>query len=363
MRWTTMARGACALAVVCFLSYAGLLFDASAQIVGPSTTTTQPQAPSTTAPGASPSTTVAKGGNDDPGATKTGTIPPGYAEIIASVKRSKPNNTNALLAALQPLVDAGMTQDEVVRIGFGSFPVGGAAKFTDDWFNPRYTPVFHLHEGTDIFAAAGTPIRAPVAGVVRHARGGAGGVAAYVTTREGHYVYFAHMSEYSTVKPGDTVNIGDVIGYVGTSGNAVGGAPHLHIELHPKGKGPVNPKPYLDHWIATSLAAAPQIVASRLPSVPTPTTVPIEPDAALDKVAQLEPQHVPLAWASSANPTGGSLQLAEHEAVKASLRVDWAERARIKAERDRRARESDETARRILRPLTPPGLLDVLGLR
>ncbi len=359
-----MARGTIALAVLLCTATAAVTTGASAQILQPTTTTT-------TSPAQSPATTTTTdpkqpklvgGGGDDPGQTR-GVIPPGYAKIIASVKRSKANNTRALLASLQPLVDRGLDAGQAAAYGFGRFPVAGPANFTDDWLNPRFTPVFHLHEGTDIFAMTGTPVRSPVDGVVRHASGGAGGMAAYVRTVEGHDVYFAHLSAYSEVKPGDTVKVGDVIGFVGDTGNAKGGAAHLHFEIHPKGKGPVNPKPYLDQWLAQALASAPALVASYLGAATPAVTTPPIPEVLPASVQRIQPPRAQLAWASSANPTGGALRLAEVEATVASLNVDWNQRAR-KAESDRKAiAAADATAKAMLRPLTPRGLLDVLGLR
>jgi hypothetical protein len=288
-------------------------------------------------------------------------IPPGYAQIIASVKRSRANNTAGLLSALGPLVERGMTPTQAAIVGFGHFPVAGAANFTDDWLNPRFTPVFHLHEGTDIFAAMGTPVRSPVDGLVRHSAGGAGGTAAYVTTKEGHELYFAHLSAYSEVKPGDSVHIGDVIGYVGDTGNAAGGAPHLHFEIHPKGKGPVNPKPYLDQWVAQALAAAPQVVAAY--SGTTPVSLPPVSEPQEMTIERIAPPRAQLAWASSANPTGGALRIAEVEATVASLRVDWTSRAKAAEQRRRAYEAADHRAKILLQPLTPRGLRDVLGVR
>lgn len=365
MRTTSItARGAFALAIVLLLGCIAAATGASAQLVGPTpTTTTAPVAPTTTAaPKTSPTTqpNLIGGGGDDPGAT-SGVIPPGYAKIIASVKRSKANSTLGLLAALQPLVDQGMTPTQAAMVGFGHFPVAGPANFTDDWLNPRFTPVFHLHEGTDVFAAMGSPIRTPVDGVVRHASGGAGGMAAYVTTKEGHDIYFAHLAAYSDVKPGDVVKAGDVIGFVGNTGNAAGGAPHLHFEIHPKGKGPVNPKPYLDQWVAQALAAAPQVIASITGVAPAPTEAVTEPlNMTIERIA---PPRAQLAWASSSNPTGGALRLAEVEAAVASLRVDWTQRARIAEAQRLEVEAADRRVRALLRPLTPRGLFDVLGLR
>ena len=355
-----MARGAIALAVLILTGYVAVSSGASAQILPPTTTTSAaPVTPTTEAPKSQPK--LVGGGGDDPGATK-GVIPPGYAKIIASVKRSKANNTNGLLAALQPLVDHGMPKVDAAILGFGRFPVAGTANFTDDWLNPRFTPVFHLHEGTDIFAPMGTPVRAPVDGVVRHSSGGAGGTAAYVHTAEGHEVYLAHLSSYSDVKPGQTVKVGDVIGYVGNTGNAAGGAAHLHFEIHPKGKGPVNPKPYLDQWVAQAMAAAPQIVSSYTGTAPVVTQTPA-PEVLPTTIEKVAPPRAQLAWASSANPTGGALRLAEVEATVASLKVDWNHRAQVAEAQRALAAQADVEAKSVLRPLTPRGLLDVLGLR
>ncbi|MBA2607535.1 MAG: M23 family metallopeptidase [Actinobacteria bacterium] len=358
-----MARGAIALAVLILAGFVAVGSGASAQIPQPTTTTTTaaPVSPSTTEPPSNSPPKLVGGGGDDPGATK-GVIPPGYAKIIASVKRSKANNTGGLLAALQPLVDRGMSRVDAVALGFGRFPVVGVANFTDDWLNPRFTPVFHLHEGTDIFALTGTPVRAPVDGVVRHSAGGAGGTAAYIRTVEGHEVYFAHLDGFSDVKPGQSVKVGDVIGFVGSTGNAAGGAAHLHFEIHPKGKGPVNPKPYLDQWLAQAMAAVPQLIANYAgtPQAAPTVTVPEVLPTTIEKIA---PPRAQLAWASSANPTGGALRLAEVEATVASLNVDWNHRAQVAEAQRKLAAKADVQAKAVLRPLTPRGLLDVLGLR
>ncbi len=360
MRTTsTMARGAFALAIVLLCGWIAAGTGASAELVGPSTTTTAaPVSPSTTTSTTQPK--LVGGGGDDPGATR-GVVPPAYAKIIASVKRSRANNTLGLIAALRPLVERGMTPTQAATVGFGHFPVAGPANFTDDWLNPRFTPVFHLHEGTDIFAPQGTPVRTPVAGVVRHAGGGAGGIAAYVRTKEGHDLYFAHLASYSDVKAGDIVTIGDIIGFVGDTGNAAGGAPHLHFEIHPKGKGPVNPKPYLDQWVAQALASVPQVIEHFTGATPAP--VPTVSEPTVMTIERIAPPRAQLAWASSSNPTGGALRLAEVEAAVASLSVDWTARAHAAAAQRRQVEAATQSARVLVRPLTPKGLLDVLGLR
>ncbi|MEY2468622.1 MAG: hypothetical protein QOF21_1320 [Actinomycetota bacterium] len=360
-------RAVLALAVVTLIGGIAAGNGASAQLIGPTTTTTeQAVAPTTTAPpaksGAQPK--LVGGGGDDPGSTN-GVIPPGYAKIIASVKRSRANNTGALIAALQPLVDHGMDKTQADIVGFGRFPVAGYTTFTDDWLNPRFTPIFHLHEGTDLFAPFGTPVRAPVDGVVRHTSGGAGGTAVYVRTVEGHEVYLAHLSGYSDVKPGQSVKVGDIVGFVGNTGNAAGGAAHVHFEIHPKGKGPVNPKPYLDQWVAQALQMVPVLlqsyqIAQPQNVVPQVLTEQLSQGSA---IALSSPPRAQLAWASSANPTGGALRIAEVEAAVASDGVNWTKRAQVAEFQRQQAAAADAIARVIVRPLTPLGLRDVLGVR
>jgi len=358
-------RAVLALAVVTLIGGIAVTRGASAQLITPTTTTTAPPASPTTteAPKSGTAPKLVGGGGDDPGSAK-GVIPPGYAKIIASVKRSRANNTSGLIAALQPLVDHGMDKTQAAIVGFGRFPVAGPTNFTDDWLNPRFTPAFHLHEGTDLFAPLGTPVRAPVDGVVRHTSGGAGGLAVYIRTVEGHDVYLAHLSAYSDVKPGQSVKVGDIVGFVGSTGNAAGGAAHVHFEIHPKGKGPVNPKPYLDQWVAQALQMVPAVLQSY--EIAQQNVVPqvlTESLAQGSAIAPSSPPRAQLAWASSANPTGGALRIAEVEAAVASDRVNWTRRAEVAEFKRQQTAAADALARVIVRPLTPLGLRDVLGVR
>ncbi|MGH2768314.1 MAG: M23 family metallopeptidase, partial [Actinomycetota bacterium] len=115
------------------------------------------------------------------------------------------------------------------------FPVAGLAHFSHDWKLPRWTPSPHLHEGTDIFAAEGTPIVASGPGkVAATARVPVGGISVWIVADDGNAFYYAHLRGFAKgLQRGQRVEVGTVIGYVGDTGNAEGGPPHLHFELHP----------------------------------------------------------------------------------------------------------------------------------
>jgi murein DD-endopeptidase MepM/ murein hydrolase activator NlpD len=91
-----------------------------------------------------------------------------------------------------------------------------------------------IHMATDIMAMRGTPVLAAANGrIIKLANGGAGGITVYVADASGRYVqYYAHLMGYApNVKEGLQVQEGDVIGFVGTTGNASPDAPHLHFQV------------------------------------------------------------------------------------------------------------------------------------
>ena len=97
----------------------------------------------------------------------------------------------------------------------------------------------HVHQGNDISAPMGTPIVAPFDGIAVTAENDLGGMAVKVFGEYG-YVYNAHLSRYGQLGP---VEKGDVIGYVGATGNALG--PHDHFEWHPNEGPAADPYPFL----------------------------------------------------------------------------------------------------------------------
>lgn len=120
-------------------------------------------------------------------------------------------------------------------------PVDPPRAVYDGFGAPRYGGGYHPHAGNDIIAPQGTRIRATFDGVARTSTNSLGGYAVYVYGEQG-YTYNAHLMQPGVNGP---VSAGDVIGYVGSTGNS--GTPHNHFEWHPSAtpsNWPISPYGY-----------------------------------------------------------------------------------------------------------------------
>jgi murein DD-endopeptidase MepM/ murein hydrolase activator NlpD len=195
----------------------------------------------------------AGGGTGVPGAAPVGATAPGpaFAPPAAGSYRVRAGDTLSGIAGRLGVTVAALTAGNAIadpdRIVAGAVlsvpgwhcPVPGAA-FSDDFGVPRSGG--RVHEGNDLFAPRGTPVRAPVGGTVVHTRGPVGGLQFRLDGADGNLYFGSHLDAFGAA---GRVSAGQVIGYVGASGNAAGTRPHLHFEVHPGHRGPANPYPAL----------------------------------------------------------------------------------------------------------------------
>jgi murein DD-endopeptidase MepM/ murein hydrolase activator NlpD len=136
------------------------------------------------------------------------------------------------------------------------FPVYGPASFGDTFGAPRADVSGGWHHGEDIFAPLGTPLLAVADGTVFSVGwNDIGGWRLWLRDRAGNEFYYAHLSAYSPLSVnGRQVKAGDVLGFMGKTGDAEFSPAHLHFEIHPVSllargyDGAVAPYPFLNAW-------------------------------------------------------------------------------------------------------------------
>jgi len=118
-------------------------------------------------------------------------------------------------------------------------PVAGPRAFGDTWGAARSGG--RSHEGVDMMSPGGTPLVAVESGYVQFKTTRLGGNSVWLNGNSGTRYFYAHLSAWE----GSSRNVsqGEVIGYVGATGNTT--ANHLHFEVHPGGGRAVNPYPYV----------------------------------------------------------------------------------------------------------------------
>jgi murein DD-endopeptidase MepM/ murein hydrolase activator NlpD len=136
------------------------------------------------------------------------------------------------------------------------FPVQGKCWFGDTWKAPRSGG--RLHQGVDIIAARGKLLYAVVSGTISKvyvdSPGSLAGNGVRIAQDNGTYFTYLHMDTLAEgIELGTRVTAGQVIGTLGSTGNAT--TPHLHFEVHPAGGAGVNPYPLVKPIDACNLTA------------------------------------------------------------------------------------------------------------
>jgi murein DD-endopeptidase MepM/ murein hydrolase activator NlpD len=160
------------------------------------------------------------------------------------------------LGRLRPLIDQ-LRQIDPPRVlplrpnqpAGGVCPVKGPVRIGQGWDAPR-DGGHRRHQGIDLLAGAGTPLVAVKSGTISRLSNldrGRGGISLWLRDRRGTAYYYAH-NQRNLVDLGQQVKAGQVIARVGSTGNARGGPPHLHFQLHPGGGRPVSPDAVVRRW-------------------------------------------------------------------------------------------------------------------
>lgn len=154
-----------------------------------------------------------------------------------------------LALIISGLLLAAPSASAAARAPFSLFPVVGGAHYTNDFGDPRWGG---SHEGNDLLAPCGTPTVAVVSGTVDMSYGANSGWMLRLTGRTSWY-YYIHMdgrhgarSAFARgLRDGSRVRAGQIIAYVGNTGDAAGGPCHLHFEYH-RGTRVYSPFRYLE---------------------------------------------------------------------------------------------------------------------
>jgi murein DD-endopeptidase MepM/ murein hydrolase activator NlpD len=168
------------------------------------------------------------------------------------------------------------------------FPVYGPSAFGDTFGAPRGDVLGGWHHGDDIFAPLGAPVLAVADGTVFSVGWNEiGGWRLWLRDLQGNQFYYAHLSAYSPLAVnGRRVRAGQVLGFVGNTGDAQTTPFHLHFEVHPVSMlylgydGAVDPTKYLTAWQRLQdiriLPAVPYAGPAAVSSAPAPGAILLE---------------------------------------------------------------------------------------
>lgn len=227
-------------------------------------------------------------------------------------------NTDALLSVAARLRSLGWSKEKVLKEVFAPFIIGGKASWVDTWGAPRFGPgpIVRTHEGQDVFCEYGDPILASEDGTVEFADGGLGGKVARLHRSDGSYWYYAHLSDWNTKEfsSGDSVEVGDVVGYCGNTGNALTTPPHVHFGWYESGGTAKNPMRALVRWLreaeANAAGLAGRAEGKRQKQIAALTVARRFGDAFGPDLSEFRVSGESL-WAAGSSPATGALGLAE----------------------------------------------------
>jgi murein DD-endopeptidase MepM/ murein hydrolase activator NlpD len=165
------------------------------------------------------------------------------------------------LSAKQKLANALSQQERdwaaalLLRPGY-AFPVAGTHNYVDTFGAPRSDVPVHV--GNDIFAAFGTPIVAVADGrIYRVGTLKISGNRLWLRDKKGYRYFYCHLSDFAAAAyNGADVHAGEVIGFVGNTGDAEPTPPHLHFEVHMPDGTVTDPYPYLQKWDQSGVTSA-----------------------------------------------------------------------------------------------------------
>jgi murein DD-endopeptidase MepM/ murein hydrolase activator NlpD len=226
-------------------------------------------------------------------------------------------NTDDLVVVAAHLRSLGWSQQQVIAKVYPPFIIAGPAVWTDTWGAPRYGPgpIVRTHEGQDVFCEYGDPVLATEDGTVSFDDQGLGGLVARLHRSDGSYWYYAHLSDWNhDLRPGDSVQRGDVLGYCGNSGNALTTPPHVHFGWYLRNENAKNPMRSLVDWLREARRGALGLLADargkRVREIVRLTAERRFGDAFVPDRTMLRVPGEAL-WASGSSPATGAFGLAE----------------------------------------------------
>ncbi len=207
--------------------------------------------------GAQPSSTTR-----EPAADQTlGSIPNGdrfeVADATVSASRDTTDTQNPPAGGFTKSPPVSAQDHAYLLSGAYDFPVFNGADYSDDFGGARAGVAGGFHQGIDLFGSRGRAIVAVHDGTVfRVGWNTLGGNRLWLDDGKGNLFYYAHMQGYAAklgplignLERGIAVRRGEVIGYLGDTGQAKGTPPHLHFEIHPNGHWGIPPMQYVTFW-------------------------------------------------------------------------------------------------------------------